>query len=119
MANMMLIKASDATYQGPQPIPETLFTAGKPTAEVWMSTSFAASGSIRTGIWIGEPGGISIPGYPQDEVFTVLSGRINLAEEGGATLSIGPGESCCIRRGWKGVWTNAERTRKCYVITAA
>lgn len=110
-----LIQASAATYRGQQPIPRELFAAGEPTAEVWLSAQFSQVRELKTGVWVGQPGAINVPAYPSDEVFTVISGAIELAPANGPALRIGAGESCLIRRGWSGVWRTLEPTRKCYV----
>ena len=53
--------------------------------------------------------------YPVDEVFTVLSGRIHVTNEDGSIVSVAPGQSCLLRKGWTGLFHTVEQTRKCFV----
>lgn len=111
----ILVEATDATYSGPMTIPEHLFAEGSPTAEVWTSGDREAISSMKFGIWRGQPGKVNVPGYPTDEVFTVIRGRIELTNEDGSTLAVGAGQCCMVTKGWVGVWHTVEQTEKSYV----
>lgn len=113
--NTVLIDETTGKHAGITKMPEEIVSAGKPDSELWVSGEFPAEGVVKTGIWVGEPGKINVPYYPTDEVFTVISGRIEMTNEDGTVVSVNPGESGLIRKGWKGVWHTVEQTRKCYV----
>ena len=49
--------------------------------------------------------------YPVDEVFTVLSGKIDVTNEDGSVVNVGPGQSCLLRKGWTGLFHTVEQTR--------
>ena len=112
----ILVRDSGETFQGRQPVPPELFIEGEPTADTWLSESFAEARGLKIGIWVGQPGAIRVPAYPSDELFTVLSGAIALESTDGTTLQVGPGESCIVRKGWAGTWRTLAVTRKCYVV---
>ncbi len=115
--NAILIHEEESTHQGTREMPSEMVSEGNPKAETWVSASFPAAKTVQTGIWIGEPGKLNVPYYPHDEIFTVLSGKIEMTNEDGSKVIVGPGESGLLRKGWKGVWHTVERTRKCFTTS--
>ncbi|MGI9325525.1 MAG: cupin domain-containing protein [Pseudomonadales bacterium] len=53
---------------------------------------------MSTGIWTSEPGTLKINSYPVDEVFTVLSGKIEATNEDGSAVHVGPGQTVASSR---------------------
>ena len=80
-----------------------------------MAATFTSGRSISTGIWTAEHGILKVTSYPVDEVFTVLSGKIDVTNEDGSVVHVGPGQSCLLRKGWTGLFHTVEQTRKCFV----
>jgi hypothetical protein len=113
--NITRIHETNSRNAGITEFPKEITLEGKPSAETWIADEFAAVGTVQTGIWVGEPGKIDVPYYPTDEIFTVTSGKIEVTNEDGSIVTIGPGETGRIRKGWKGVWHVIEKTRKYYV----
>lgn len=113
--NIDLIQESSSRHEGVTQFPAEIVVEGTPTAETWVTDQFPAEGVVQTGIWVGEPGKINVPYYPTDEVFTVITGKIEITNEDGSVVTVNPGESGRIRKGWKGIWNVVEKTRKCYV----
>ena len=95
--------------------PPELVAAGDPRSKTWTTASFAARGSISTGIWSADPGVLKVRSYPVDEVFTVLAGKIEVTNEDGSVVHVGPGQSCLLRKGWSGLFHTVEQTTKCFV----
>jgi len=114
---VLRIEETDVGYKGVTVMPPAIVAAGDPTSRTWEAANLEVGpGSLRTGIWIGEPGVINVPFYPVDEIFTVLSGRVAMTSPEGIRIEFGPGESGLVRKGWVGVWETMETTRKCFVI---
>ena len=115
MSNVIAIIESDEALEEREVMPAEIVLEGQPDADSWVCDEFPASGVAKAGIWVGDPGKIDIPAYPTDEVFTVLSGRVEVTNSDGSVLAFGPGDSGLLRKGWKGVWHTVEQVRKCYV----
>lgn len=113
--NAQLIEETDDNFSGEAVPPPQIVEAGNPISRTWTAASFSAGQSISTGIWSAEPGILKVKSYPVDEVFTVLSGRIDVTNEDGSVISVGPGQSCLLRKGWTGLFHTVEQTRKCFV----
>lgn len=116
--NALLIKETSANFSGESIPPAKVVEAGDPRSKTWTAASFTAGRSVSTGIWTAEPGILKIKSYPVDEVFTVLSGKIDVTNEDGSVVSVGPGQSCLLRKGWTGLFSIVEQTRKCFVTAA-
>ncbi|RKT04093.1 hypothetical protein BX286_2037 [Streptomyces sp. 3211.6] len=71
-------------------------------------------GSQIRGIWQITPGVVT--DTEADELFVVVSGRATVEVEGGATLELGPGSACVLRKGDRTTWTVHETLRKAYHI---
>jgi hypothetical protein len=113
--NAIAINVETGNHQGVSELPAKMVGGGNPVSESWVSSEFAVEGKVRTGIWVGQPGKIKIKSYPTNEVFTVISGKIELINEDGTVVLVHPGESGLMRKGWKGVFHIVEETRKCFV----
>jgi uncharacterized cupin superfamily protein len=115
IVNAQLIEETEDNFSGESVPPPQVVEAGNPTSKTWTAASFSAGRSVSTGIWTSEPGILKVKDYPVDEVFTVLSGRIDVTNEDGSIVSVGPGQSCLLRKGWTGLFHTVEQTRKCFV----
>ena len=72
-------------------------------------------GDQEAGVWECTPG----PSYwklETHEFVQILSGRMTVTPEGGASTDIGPGDIAVFPRGWAGTWQIHETIRKVYVI---
>lgn len=113
--NALLIEETQDNFSGESVPKSALVEAGVPRSKTWTAASFTAGRSVSTGIWTSDPGILKVKSYPVDEVFTVLSGKIEITNEDGSVVHVGPGESCLLRKGWTGLFRTVEQTRKCFV----
>lgn len=90
---------------------------GDPTYSSWpQDESRAKDGSVRTGVWQSTPGvNKSIKGEAM-EFCHLLTGHVEITEEGGATHVFRAGDSFVMKPGFVGVWRTIETVRKVYVI---
>lgn len=116
--NAVLLETNDDNFSGESIVPPKLVKAGDPRSKAWTVESFASGPNVATGIWEGEPGIIDIQGYPFDEVFTVLTGKIEVTNEDGSQFTVEPGQTCVLRKGWKGLFHTVEPTRKVFVTAS-
>lgn len=113
--NAIAINEETGSHQGVNQLPDKLVAGGNPVSESWVSSEFPAEGKVKTGIWTAQAGKIKIRSYPVDEVFTVISGKIEMINDDGSSVVVRPGESGLMRKGWKGIFHIVEPTRKCFV----
>lgn len=106
-----------STYSRDVP-PAEIVTAGTPSAETWAVAPFEGLRAARCGIWLGQPGSMRTAGYPHDEVFVVLEGRVALESEDGSRIEVPAGQACFVPEGWRGLWHTIDSTRKVYFIAA-
>jgi uncharacterized cupin superfamily protein len=116
--NAALIKETEENFLRESIPPVELVADGDPRSKTWIAESFDSGGSVSTGIWTAEPGTLKVASYPVDEVFTVLSGKIEVTNEDGSVVHVEPGQSCLLRKGWSGLFRTVEQTRKCFVTVA-
>lgn len=95
---------------------------GAPAYKTWeLDTALAEAakwGKIRTGVWEATEGKtISIKGETF-EFCHILSGRCEIAEDGGESHVFGPGDSFVMRPGFTGTWNTLETVRKIFVIAS-
>jgi uncharacterized cupin superfamily protein len=88
--------------------------AGNPRQSLWLQHT-DASGKFFAGIWHSEIGKWRIA-YTEEEYCRVLEGRSIITEDGGAAVTVGPGDSFVIPRGFTGTWEVVVPTRKTFVI---
>lgn len=101
--------------------PERLIE-GAPSFQTWDLDSALAEaakwGKIRTGIWEATPGTTRSIKGDTFEFCHILSGRVEIGEEGGETHSFGPGDSFVMKPGFVGTWKTLETARKIFVIAS-
>jgi uncharacterized cupin superfamily protein len=115
MMNALLIEETEDNFAGESVPPAKGVEPGNPRSQTWTAARFTAGRSVSTGIWTAEPGILKVRSYPVDEVFTVVSGKIDVTNEDGKVVHVGPGQSCLLRKGWSGLFHTVEQTRKCFV----
>ena len=86
--------------------------SGHPGFRTW---NIEERDGLHAGVWEATPGKWRIA-YDEWEYCRILSGRSVIAEEGGAAVAVGPGDSFVLRPGFTGTWEVLETTRKDYVI---
>lgn len=101
--------------------PERLI-AGQPSYKTWeLDDAFAEAakwGQIRTGIWEATAGKtISMKGETF-EFCHILSGVVEIAEDGAAAHVFRAGDSFIMKPGFTGTWNTLETVRKIYVIAS-
>ena len=113
--NVIPIDQEKSEYIGRTDVPEKSVLEGKPSYETWLTRELPAEGKLRTGLWTGEPGTLTMRKYPTDEVCTVIYGKIEITNEYDSVLVRKPGDSVLVPKGWSGTWRNGEKSCKCFV----
>lgn len=95
---------------------------GTPAFQTWeLDTALAEAGKwgkIRTGIWEATPGTTRSIKGETFEFCHILSGRVEIGEEGGEMRSFGAGDSFVLKPGFVGTWKTVETVRKIFVIAS-
>lgn len=102
-------------------LPERLIE-GNPHFKTWeLDTALAEAakwGQIRSGIWEATPGTtVSIKG-DTFEFCHILSGVVEISEDGGESHRFSAGESFVMKPGFVGQWRTIETVRKIFVIAS-
>jgi hypothetical protein len=87
---------------------------GSGAARVWNAFS-GAGAAFHAGHWQGEPARIRVA-YAESELCVILTGRVRLSDDGGASETFGPGEAFVVEPGFTGLWENIGRVTKIYAI---
>ncbi|MEM1436744.1 MAG: cupin domain-containing protein [Pseudomonadota bacterium] len=98
-------------------IPEPCFTTDEKD-ETTMRFYEAEDGSVASGVWECPPCKVDIPGYPVNEMMTIISGSLTITNADGETEVFGPGEVVFAAKGAKMTWHITERLRKYYMTSA-
>lgn len=89
--------------------------SGDPSFKTWAQDQ-SRDEPVRTGVWEATPGETrSIKGETVEFCY-ILSGVIELTEEGQAPRIFRAGDSFVMKPGFVGVWKTIETVRKIYVI---
>lgn len=100
------------------PSPEQ-HVSGNPKYLTWpadLSREGANSGRVHTGIWEATPGEHRSIKNESLEFCHLLSGKIELIEDGQPPQSFVAGDSFVMKPGYRGIWRTLETVRKIYVI---
>ncbi len=73
------------------------------------------TGALSAGFWASQAFSTEVS-YDEDEVCTILEGKVELTDSTGHMETYGPGDTFVIPAGFKGVWTSVEPVRKFYVV---
>jgi uncharacterized cupin superfamily protein len=82
---------------------------------VFITWNVDQPGGMFVGLWRSTPGKWRIA-YEEWEFCHILEGVSVIAEDGGAEMRVGPGDSFVLRPGFAGTWEVLETTLKEYVI---
>lgn len=99
--------------EGESGVPSRI-VAGAPQTKLWNEYTGGA-GKFFSGVWSSTEGHWLLD-YTEEEVCTILEGRVRLTGEDGVPHEFGPGDSFVIPAGFKGSWETLEPVRKIYVI---
>lgn len=112
-ARVHLFPAMAGTGQSCQVAPEKRI-AGNPTQTVWLHYA-SEDQRFCAGLWHSGVGKWSIR-YTEDEYCHILEGCSIVTADGGATVTLRPGDQFVIPRGFVGTWEVVEPTLKRFVI---
>ncbi len=116
--NAQLVEQNDENFAGEAVMPAKLVESGDPKSRSWLFEELDSPSKVRTGIWEGDPGVMLVGSYPVREYFTVMSGCIEITNDGGEKFRVMPGQSCLLPKGWKGKFGIVEKTQKMFVTSA-
>ena len=114
-ATLLDIDATSGVTRSPDP---AIVKSGDGSSTLWNSVDLG-DGVLMCGQWIGQPGELIVRPRAHHEMFTVISGLIELEAEDGTVTQVGPGQAGFIPKGWTGIWRNVEETRKTYMLLKA
>lgn len=96
------------------PLPERLIE-GSPEFKSWQIDS-DKDGKVSSGVWEATPGVTrSIKGTTW-EYCTILSGVVEITEDGKAPVRLQAGDTFVLKPGFVGVWKTIETVRKLWVV---
>lgn len=95
--------------------PADIVISGSGASQLWQAVQFSG-GTVSAGVWVGQPGSLTVRPRAHHEIFSVTEGLIQLEAEDGTTCQIGPGESAYIPKGWSGIWHTVQTTTKHYTL---
>ena len=88
--------------------------SGDPTFKTWPQDT-ARDGMINSGVWEATPGETHSIKGTTFEFCHILSGVIELTENGKEPITYRAGDSFLMKPGFTGVWRTIETVRKIYV----
>ena len=114
--NVIPIDQDESKYIGRTDVPEKFVKEGKPSYETWLTRELPAEGKMRTGLWTGEPGTLTMRKYPPDEVCTLRYGKIEIPNE--ALFKVGQllAYAMAVNLFFVGIWEMPERYRELVVV---
>ncbi|QPB20226.1 cupin domain-containing protein [Rhizobium sp. 007] len=95
------------------PLPERLIS-GNPSFKTW-AQDVARGEMVHTGVWEATPGETRSIKGETFEFCHILSGIVELTQEGGEPVIYKTGDSFVMKPGFVGVWKTIETVRKIYV----
>lgn len=110
----VLVDMDDTTGVQRSPDP-AIVRGGDPSSILWNRVDIG-EGALLCGQWVGQPGELTVRPRAHHEMFTVVSGLIELETTDGSIMRIGPGQAGFIPKGWSGIWRNIEKTQKTYML---
>jgi uncharacterized cupin superfamily protein len=91
--------------------------AGDPAARVaWLRTHSGGQGVLYTGMFTAQPSTFRYS-FSGDESLHVLDGDLDIAVDGGPTVTLGPGDIASFPKGAVSTWTIRAPFRKFFVIS--
>lgn len=110
----ILLEMDETTGAARSPDP-SIVRSGDPSSVLWNGVD-VGQGALMCGQWLGQPGEMTVRPRPHHEMFTVISGLVELIAEDGTLTRVGPGQAGFIPKGWAGVWRTVEETQKTYML---
>lgn len=122
---MSLLKRLDPVPQSTPrenlPQPDRLIE-GSPSFKTWaMDEALAEAsgwGTISSGVWEATPGVTRSIKGETFEFCHILSGLVEITEQGGKTQRFAAGDSFVMKPGFVGEWKTIETVRKIYVVAS-
>lgn len=96
------------------PAPERRI-AGNPEQRSW-DLEIGFDRTQFAGLWESDAGCWRVEMGPDWELCHLLDGELVITEDGGATRTLGPGETFVMQPGFSGTWQATRAIRKIYVI---
>jgi uncharacterized cupin superfamily protein len=98
--------------------PSERILSGDPAQLTWNHYS-DPTGQFHAGIWQAEAGAWRvIYERHEEELCTLIEGRVRLTDAAGAVREFGIGDSFVVPGGFTGIWENLGRVRKIYAVTS-
>lgn len=115
MPTLNILKLAEASAKGDEYYlaPEKLME-GNPRQAVWIHYT-DPSKQFVVGIWRSEPGKWKIS-YTEEEYCHMLEGMSIITDQAGLSVTVKPGESFVVPRGFVGTWEVVETSTKRFVI---
>lgn len=113
---------SDMVFRFPAPGPDPMLTdlegwvkvEGTPTMKTWVQHT-TIDGSVISGTWEATPGTWHTT-YKFYEFVHLIEGQITITPDGGAPVTMGPGDGFAVEAGFKGTWRIDAPVRKHFCI---
>ena len=113
---------TDTVYRLPAPGPEPMTTdldgwvktEGTPAMKTWVQHT-SADGSVISGTWEATPGSWHAS-YKFYEFVHLIEGRITITPDGGAPVTLTPGDAFVVEPGFTGTWKIEAPVRKHFCI---
>ncbi|RVU35242.1 cupin domain-containing protein [Hwanghaeella grinnelliae] len=96
------------------PLPERLIS-GDPSFKTWAQDA-SKDEKVQTGVWEATPGVTHSIKGTTFEFCHILSGVVEIEEQGGETKTYRAGDNFVMKPGFVGVWRSIETVRKIYVV---
>jgi uncharacterized protein len=84
--------------------------SGNPTMKTWVMHE-SPDGTMMSGIWEATPGTYHAT-YAAFEFVHLIEGRIVITQDGGESISVGPGDAFVVEKDFKGTWEIKEKVLK-------
>ena len=114
-ATLLDIGTTGGIARSPDP---ALVKSGDGSSTLWNWVDLG-NGVLLCGQWVGQPGELIVRPRAHHEMFTVVTGLIELEGEDGTLTKIGTGQAGFIPKGWSGLWRTVKETQKSYVLLKA
>ncbi|MBJ7499586.1 MAG: DUF861 domain-containing protein [Sphingopyxis sp.] len=79
----------------------------------------SADGRIDVGVWQGSAGRVTIAAYPSDELWHIVSGKVDFVSKTGEAQSFGVGDCFVLPKGYSGTAEFSDDFRKVYAMSPA
>jgi uncharacterized cupin superfamily protein len=117
MSALLVMTAPEGPGE-PYTLPPERIVKGSPTFVSWEMEK-TADGKMVAGIWEATPGAWRSLKGPDWEFCHIISGSVEVTEDGKAPVLLKAGDVLVMRPGFRGTWRALERVRKSYVIYTA